>query len=107
METQIATTIDQSKLLLEAGLSPDSADMCTFVGGNPARQVRVIAIGEYRLYGTLENTTPLWSLSRLIDIHGHFQIGVIDNSEELIESLVKSIILLISYGDINKEYLKR
>lgn len=96
----IATTIEQSKALLEAGLNPDSADMvlteipifdtktktCKFSG---EYQLSVKRKGQ-RLYDTQFSA---WSLGALLDIasKGYYYVPVA-NSKELIDELVKQII---------------
>lgn len=102
MKTQIATTIEQSKRLIEAGLDPWSADMqwnaIPHRNGKPTCELFV---------GDLTpNGMPAWSLSRLIDIARSYRDDC--NSEELIESLVKYIcVILIPCGDIDEKYLKK
>lgn len=63
--SQIATTIEQSKRLLRAGLDPSSADMRweTFPGCVPhlCYQPDVMPL-------IAPKVTPAWSLSRLIDL---------------------------------------
>lgn len=63
--SQIATTIEQSKRLLDAGLDPESADMRweTFPGLVPhlCYQPDVMPL-------IAPKVTPAWSLSRLIDL---------------------------------------
>lgn len=112
MKTQIATTIEQSKRLLEAGLDPGSADMMWVVpetldsgdddGENTQDPPASLKLQRYGRYCD----TPAWSLSRLIDISRSYRADC--NSEELIESLVKYLCaILIPCGDINEKYLKK
>ena len=57
MNTQIATTIDQSQRLIACGVNPDSADMLHFDN----------AILELRGLGKIpEYSTPAWSLPALL-----------------------------------------
>lgn len=89
--SQIATTIEQSKHLLDAGLDPGSADMrweqfpglvprlCYQPGAIPLIAPKVV---------------PAWSLSRLWDafgldvLGGWFSVGS-STSEDVIEELVR------------------
>lgn len=100
--TQIATTIEQSKRLLKAGLSKEGADMqWTYLRSEDTYWLQV-AREDSQLFADF----PAWSLSRLVDIAG----GVVscdgDTSIDQIEALVKVIIFLVSNGDIDKKYLK-
>lgn len=77
-KSQIATTIEQSKRLMEAGLDPESADMCYIeeiitngIGCIPYKHTW----SEYPCVDTHEESEgpepvslPAWSLSRLIDL---------------------------------------
>lgn len=63
--TQIATTIEQSKRLIDAGIDPKSADMRweTFPGCVPHLCYQPDAMPLIA-----PKVTPAWSLSRLIDL---------------------------------------
>lgn len=115
--SQIATTIEQSKRLLAAGLDPASADMCyANVEFNPNYlpdiRLSVITYAKcvetYKTVGLIaEGIVPAWSLSRLWDIIG----GVLmfphpSDSSDLISSLVAAIIYRANNGTLSKEYLK-
>ena len=102
MKTQIATNIYQSKRLLEAGLDPGSADMQWKYSECDDRYFLNVAYEDSQLFAD----SPAWSLSRLIDISRSYRADC--NSEELIESLVKYIcVILIPCGDIGEKYLKK
>lgn len=106
--SQIATTIEQSKRLLAAGLDPESADMCyktLDVEDSESDDELVFDFitrpySEYLKYvgplGLSYRACPAWSLSRLWDLlsgtvlGGWFSIGS-DKSEEIIERLVQFI----------------
>ena len=116
----IATSIEQSKRLLAAGLDPGSADMCyANVEFNPNYlpdiRLSVISYAQcvetYKAVGLIaEGIVPAWSLSRLIDIHGDFNYGPMNNgSEKVMDCIVESIIVNIEYnsGRINEKYLKK
>ena len=100
--TQIATTIEQSERLLEAGLCKEGADMqWTYLCGEDTYWLQV-AREDSQLFADF----PAWSLSKLIDIAG----GVVscdgNTSIDQMEALVEVIIFLVSSGDIDKKYLK-
>lgn len=72
----IATTIEQSKHLLELGLSPESADMWwsnRFVYRSPTPMIGV-ATEQNRLYTFkwCEMDIPAWSLSALLEVMPSF-----------------------------------
>ena len=68
---KIATSIQQSKRLLEAGISPETADITWLykypIGGKPHW---ALAVGHYLLYGELneKDTVPAWSLGALWEL---------------------------------------
>lgn len=120
--SKIATDLEQSKRLLEAGLDPESADFFwverkrigNSAGDSSDPEPILNWIRPYdgglmkgtRRCGSISyNYIPAWSLSRLLDIHSGYNAGIFYDSESLIESLVKSIVFLIDYGDIDSEYL--
>lgn len=104
--SQIATTIEQSKRLLDAGLDPESADMCyANVEFNPnySPDIRLSVIPyaqcveTYKTVGLIaEGIVPAWSLSRLWDafgldvLGGWFSVGS-STSEDVIEELVRMV----------------
>lgn len=110
--TQIATTIEQGKRLLEAGLGSGSADMHYIASAFDFRQGEWIPQESgskcYLAVGrpSKEMDIPAWSLSKLIDIAGGVVSFDANTSASQIEELVKAIIFLISFGDIDKEYME-
>lgn len=94
--SQIATTIEQSKRLLDAGLDPGSADMSWVIVDTPWRKntktANVLSIGNPASH----RCTPAWSLSRLWDafgldvLGGWFSVGS-STSEDVIEELVRMV----------------
>lgn len=60
MNTQIATTPEQSRRLIACGVNPDSADMLLY---NNALSVQVRGLGK-----TPNCATPAWSLSALLEV---------------------------------------
>lgn len=119
--SQIATTIEQSKRLLNAGLDPGSADMCyANVEFNPnyLPDIRLSVIPyakcveTYKAVGLIaEGIVPAWSLSRLWDICNDSGIGPMNfgggdlDSSALIAKLVKWIVLGIHDYEVLDEYL--
>lgn len=70
-KSQICTTFEQSKRLLELGLNPETADMCFFRSTdedveNPYTR---LVVDDYMI-NTLEDddNIPAWSLHRLIEL---------------------------------------
>lgn len=103
--SQIATTIEQSKRLLDAGLDPGSADMRweTFPVCVPhlCYQTNAIPLIAPKI-------VPAWSLSRLIDIHRNFDYGPMDDgSAAVIDCLVRAICYEIKYetGRVREEFI--
>lgn len=105
--SQIATTIEQSKRLLEAGLDPGSADMWWTIiqplkqdgwklvpDGQPYSMLSLYK-GEHIALASFEDI-PAWSLSRLWDafgldiLGGWFSVGS-STSEDVIDDLVRMI----------------
>ena len=119
--SQIATTIEQSKRLISAGLDPGSADMCyANVEFNhnylPDIRLSVIPYAQcvetYKTVGLIaEGIVPAWSLSRLWDICDDSGIGPFNfggdsiESSEIVAKLVKWIILGIHDYEVIDEYL--
>ncbi|MBD5240497.1 MAG: hypothetical protein HDS59_00190 [Barnesiella sp.] len=60
MNTQIATSLEQSQRLIACGVNPDSADMLLY---NNALSVQVRGLGKIP-----ECATPAWSLSALLEL---------------------------------------
>ena len=99
--SSIATSIEQSKRLLEAGLDPKSADMRweQFPGLVPRLCYQPNAMPLIA-----PKVIPAWSLSKLIEILDHdIYIGY----DDLFDGLVNDVLYIISHGEIKQEYLKR
>lgn len=101
--SQIATTIEQSKRLLDAGLDLGSADMCyANVEFNPNYfpdiRLSIIpyakCVETYKAVGLIaEGIIPAWSLSRLIDLIAETGIpmnyGPMKDSVDVLECAVR------------------
>ena len=122
--SQVATTLEQSKRLRNAGLSPDTADFFwlerQYVGNSDRkRDVPEPILGWIRqpdgklpkgdpcCCGMSFDYIPAWSLSKLVDICDGALLRSECNSEEMVASLVNSIIFLIDCGDIDLKYLDK
>lgn len=108
--TQIATTIEQSKRLLDAGLDPKSADMYWgHVDFGGSMQIVVLPANPHLDINS--TISPAWSLSKLWDICnecgiGPFNFGGDDlDSSSLMDKLIKWIILGIFDHEVLDEYL--
>lgn len=117
--SQIATTIEQSKRLVAAGLDPESADMWwtkiqplkqygynLTKDGDPYVSLNLYRINHIALARYEE--IPAWSLSRLIDIHRNFDYGPMDDgSAAVIDCLVRAICNEIKYetGRVREEFI--
>lgn len=107
--SQIATTIEQSKRLLEAGLDPRSADM---------KHTRLViesdgdgyfSIGPRNNYhiesgrAKFEDEIPAWSLSRLIDLIADNGIpmnyGPMTDSKKVLEHAVNALEYQLLYAN--------
>lgn len=100
-KSQICTSVEQSKRLLELGLKKDTADMCL-----------EYSAGKYypkthRIYGVLN--IPAWSLHRLLCLYGlDYTIKEVYNSaEECYGMLICAIEIAIEDGYFNEEYLEK
>ena len=121
--TQIATSIEQSKQLLNAGLDPESADMWWTIVQPRKQDVDVKLVPDGQPYSVLNTykeehlglasyeDIPAWSLSKLWDICndsgiGPFNFGGDDlDSSSLMDKLIKWIILGIFDYEVLDEYL--
>lgn len=91
--SQIATTIEQSKRLLDAGLDPESADMSWVEVDTPWRK-DTKTIDELCVDNPIPHrSTPAWSLSRLIDLIAETGIpmnyGPMKDSADVLECAVR------------------
>ena len=64
-KTQVCTTIEQSKQLIDLGINPDTADMGWFKAYSLKGEIYKPFIKEYKLEN-YKTDIPAWSLHRLI-----------------------------------------
>lgn len=120
--SQICTTNEQSKRLLDMGLKPETADMSYYVLDSEP----VLKIGMTQVYtevikgGKIVETRnaeiiPAWSLHRLIEMicnkeceeHYYFDFSMdYDSMADVYDSIIEVIERHIKDKFFNKEYLK-
>lgn len=114
--SQICTTIEQSKRLLDLGLKPETADMSYYkLDDEPvltigiAQAYREIIKGGKIVEKQNAEVIPAWSLHRLICLYGQdYTIKEIYNgNEECYGMLITAIQIAIENDEFNKEYLKQ
>ena len=107
-KSQICTTVEQSKKLLELGLKPETADMCysykpKHLADTTPEEDWVLQIA--RPIGT---DIPAWSLHRLIEIYSTSDEGCcVVNLDRTFDDIIDDIEWSINKGYFNKEYLKQ
>lgn len=93
--SQICTTREQSKRLLELGLKPETADMYIFDNE--------VYIGKSNV-----DDLPAWSLHRLLCMLDYDNADTFEIMPNLAyEDVIATISLRIDCGAFNKEYLKQ
>ena len=115
-KTQICTTIEQSKRLLDLGLKPETADMvlikelaydevahCTYDADTYIiRPIDYLEGEEHRGH------IPAWSLHRLLRMLDYDNADTFNIMPNLAyEDVIATISLRIDCGVFNKEYLKQ
>lgn len=102
-KSQICTTIEQSKRLLELGLKPETADMF-YVFDYLIKDINgFLPLGDY---SQLEDgDIPAWSLHRLMEIGDFTNVGFL-NVDKMYECCITMLEGQIRGGIINKKYLK-
>ena len=99
--SQVCTTVEQSKKLLELGLKPETAD-CHYpeIGINNYGNFIVPTEPHYK-------SLPAWSLHRLLCLYGQDYTfkEIYNNAEECYGMLISAIGIAIENGLFNKEYL--
>lgn len=106
--SQVCTTIEQSKKLLELGLKPDTADMNHFF----INRKWVIQPGYCKLSHITfpQDYIPAWSLHRLMELNSaNVMEGyiVILNYDNTYDNIIEDVEETINNGYFNKEYLNK
>lgn len=122
-ENTICTSREQSKNLLEIGLSKKTADMGYYKPNDNAWRLETKFDMTSSDYLSLDDYTPAWSLTRLLEICPEHQVHVgskyvvyyykewsrdcedFQMYENVFDNLIECIKWLISKGEINKDYL--
>lgn len=98
-KTQICTTKEQSKRLLELGLKKETADMVhQDIGATP-----------YNVWNKTEiedNFLPAWSLHRIIVIGDICGVSFTD-SEKMFETCINLLAARIRFNLLNSEYINK
>ena len=104
--SQVCTSINQSKRLLALGLKKETADMHWWDNGYCS--CTVISRPAEKEDGEYGKVIPAWSLHRLIEIVAHTQYPYYVISKELpiYDALCERIEWLIKDGYFKKEYLE-
>ena len=104
--SQVCTTIEQSKKLLELGLKPETADMVyEYEGTYPYDcNLCILEDGDYISSNIITDDIPAWSLHRLIEILDPPLIEFNVLSYNPYEEIIYIISECIKNGYISKEY---
>lgn len=105
-KSQICTTMEQSKRLLELGLNPETADMHHFKQSGEFSAHLGFFIDTYKNISNWYQ--PAWSLHRLLCLYEQDYTfkEIYNNAEECYGMLISAIGIAIQEGYFNKEYLK-
>lgn len=104
--SQICTTKEQSQLLLDLGLKPETADMCWF------NDMQKPFCAPYKCFVDKAQDLkwvifPAWSLHRLIELYKDVDYISLWSLEHVnYNHLIQCISFTIKHGIFNKEYLK-
>ena len=116
--SQIATTVEQSKRLLMLGLKPETADMHhsakVYWGDNwfiPEEERHYLTFPNdeetFNYYSDTIEYIPAWSLHRLIELYKDVEDTSMWSLENVnYNRLIQCIGLAIKHNDFNKEYLR-
>ena len=109
--SQICTTVEQSKRLMELGLKKWTADMWHYKDSYGWQCSPIEKIADEKAY--LEYGTPAWSLHRLMeimyngDMFGFVSLTTNDrNIDTIYELVIANIEGLIKIDKFNKDYLE-
>ena len=98
-KSQICTTMEQSKRLLELGLKPETADCCLddiIEGIYSSMAVKKI----------FESQIPAWSLHRLMEIGNFVNVGFL-NIDKMYECCIRMIEGQIRGGVIDRKFINK
>ena len=111
--SQVCTTVEQSKKLLELGLKPETADMYYSEGSMDAEGDIEYHLRIRREWEDLlrSNDIPAWSLHRLFDIM-YVHCHELKACENVYDAMIKRIEKTIEHNThneyyFNKEYLNK
>lgn len=111
--SQVCTTIEQSKKLLELGLKPETADMyhTTYYDANDNNKSARYTCVRHRRLPLLSQDIPAWSLHRLFDIM-YVHCHELKACENVYDAMIKRIEKTIEHNThneyyFNKEYLNK
>lgn len=100
--SQICTTKEQSKHLLELGLNPETADMAYMSFGVGELMIRPYDWQPYAEVD-MDNLIPAWSLHRLMEITDFTNHTFLDLSIAY-DILIERIVAQVRFNMQNKEY---
>ena len=112
--TQISTSVEQSRQLLSLGIKKETADMVWMADIRyDAENFRTYGMEDYFLRPAdyLEeeeywDNVPAWSLHRLIAMCPDFVIAEQRNHEKLYEEVISNIKFAIEEGSFDEKYLE-
>lgn len=102
INSQICTTKEQSERLLALGLKRETADMSLLIDHFGNYQPATLCDFMF----SKDQTTPAWSLHRLIEMYYKTCIFWTDCGDNPYEAMVCRIADKIRRGEFNKEYLE-
>lgn len=106
--SQICTSVEQSKRLLNLGLNPETADMEIeiFKGDNSISGYVSKGYWETEISEELVELIPAWSLHRLIELMDVYEV-MLEWKFGIYECVISMLEERIKDGLIDKEYLKQ
>lgn len=103
--SQVCTSTEQSKRLLDLGLKSETADMCIdlYYEDEP------FVVHNKINYSKQTEFVPAWSLHRLIEIcsESYYTFNIDVHKMDLYDFIISTFEHLKKQGKINKEYLKQ
>ena len=109
-KSQICTTVEQSKRLLELGLKKETADMMYITDKNVPDEYRLYRLipEYYEQYTEYLTHIPAWSLSRLIELCEPIPISSdwLYRTDAYYENMIACIAWRISKEGFNPQFLE-